>query len=77
MSSFDQGMTQEQSRQLGQALMAFGALQALIFVLGVMRKSYFVIALPVSLIVAVTSGLAIWVGYTMSTKDWDDPADYP
>lgn len=70
-------MTQERSRRLGQALMAFAVVQALLFVVGATRRSYLVVAVPVGIVVGTISGLAFWVGYTMATTDWDDPADYP
>jgi hypothetical protein len=71
------GMTQERSRRLGQALMAFAGVQLLFFFAGATRRSYLVVAIPVGIAVGIASGLAFWVGYTMATQDWDDPADYP
>ena len=71
------GMTQDRSRRLGQALMAVAGLQLLVFLVGATRRSYLVIAVPVGIAVGLASGLALWVGYTMATQDWDDPADYP
>lgn len=69
-------MTQERSRQLGRALMALAGVQLLLFIAGAARRSYVVVAIPVGTAVAVASALVFWVGYTMATKDWDDPADY-
>lgn len=71
------GMTQERSRQIGRALMALAGLQVVLFMVGAVRRSYLVVAIPVGVAVGVASGLAFWVGYTMATKDWDAPADYP
>ena len=70
-------MTQERSRNLGKALMAVAGLQFLFFFGGALRRSYLVVAIPVGIAVGIISGLMLWVGYTMSTKDWDDPADWP
>ncbi len=70
-------MTQERSRQIGRALMMLSGLQVLVFVLGIARRSYLVVAVPVGVVTAVASALLFWVGYTMAVKDWDDPADYP
>ena len=70
-------MTQERSRQLGRVLMALAGLQLLFFLGGAVRRSYLVVAVPVGIGVGVLSGLLLWVGYTMATQDWDDPADYP
>jgi hypothetical protein len=70
-------MTQERSRQIGRALMALSGLQLLVFFFGFARRSHVIVALPVGLLTALTSGLLFWVGYTLAVKDWDDPADYP
>jgi hypothetical protein len=70
-------MTQERSRTLGQALMALSVLQALVFFIGATRRSYLVVAIPIGIAVGIASALGLWVGYTMATTDWDDPADYP
>ncbi len=71
------GMTQERSRQIGQAIMAAAGLQFLLYFIGATRRSYLAIAIPIGIVVAAVSGLAFWVGYTMATTDWDQPADYP
>ncbi|MCK9486657.1 MAG: hypothetical protein M0R73_08145 [Dehalococcoidia bacterium] len=71
------GMTQERSRQIGRALMALAAVQFLCFFGGAVRRSYLVIAVPLGIAVGVVSGVLFWVGYTMATKDWDNPADWP
>ncbi len=70
-------MTQEHSRQIGQLMMGFAVAQLLLFVVGATRRSYAALALPVFGGLAAVSGLAFWVGYTMATTNWDDPADYP
>jgi hypothetical protein len=69
-------MTQDRSRRFGQALMAVSALQLLLFLIGASRRSYAALALPVGAGLAVVSALTFWVGYTMATTNWDDPADY-
>jgi len=71
------GMTQERSQQIGRAIMAFAGFQLLFYVVGITRRSYVALALPIGVVVAATSGLAFWVGYTMATTNWDNPADYP
>ena len=70
-------MTQDRSRQLGQLIMAVSVAQLLLFLIGASRRSYAAVALPVFGGLAAISGLAFWVGYTMATTNWDDPADYP
>ena len=55
----------EQSRTMGTILMAISALQMLVLALGVLRRSYLAIALPVLLAMSAVSGLLFWIGYTM------------
>jgi hypothetical protein len=59
------------SKQLGTFLMIGAALQALIMTIGVMRRSYLAIALPVLAAAGVISALAFWVGYTMASTEAD------
>jgi len=70
-------MTQERSRQLGKTLMALAGLQFVCYFFGATRRSYLVVAIPVGIAVGIASGIMLWVGYTMTTQDWDNPADYP
>ena len=62
----------DRSRLLGRALMAGAVLQLLVFVIGLSRRSYLVLALPVGLGLGLVSALAFWVGYTMAYAQWDD-----
>ena len=61
----------EQSRTIGTVLMAVSGLQMLLFTIGVMRRSYAAIALPMLAAMAAISGLLFWVGYTMTTVEAD------
>jgi hypothetical protein len=61
----------DRSQTTGALIMAGGALQLLVFVIGLARKSYVALALPVTLAVAGISALAIWVGWTMMTTEAD------
>jgi hypothetical protein len=63
----------DRSQTTGALIMAGAALQLLIFVVGLMRKSYLAIAMPVTGAMAALSALAFWVGWTMLTT----PADMP
>ncbi|MEZ4501962.1 MAG: hypothetical protein R3C39_05020 [Dehalococcoidia bacterium] len=65
-------MTVQQSRQLGQAIMGAAGLSLVLVVFGALRRSYFAIAIPVTIGVGIASGIAFWVGYTMSTAQWED-----
>ena len=57
------------SRQLGTFLMIGAALQMLIMVIGTMRRSYMIIALPVLAATGIISALAFWVGWTMANTE--------
>jgi hypothetical protein len=59
------------SKTIGTALMTVSALQMLVFLIGMMRRSYLAIAFPVALAMAAVSGLLFWVGYTMVTMESD------
>jgi hypothetical protein len=52
--------------------MAVSVVQLLVFILGAMRKSYAALALPVFFGLAVVSGLAFWVGWTMAAAQWEE-----
>lgn len=53
--------------------MAGAAIQLLLFLYGLARRSYAALAVPVALAVAGLSALAIWVGWTMLTTESDLP----
>jgi hypothetical protein len=57
------------SRQLGMFIVIGASLQMLIMVLGTLRRSYLVIALPVLAATGVVSALALWVGWTMMNTE--------
>jgi hypothetical protein len=59
------------SKQLGTMLMVGASLQALIMLIGTMRRSYLVIALPVLGATGLISALAFWVGWTMVNTESD------
>ena len=61
----------ERSQTIGTILMAASGLQMLIFTLGIMRRSYLAVALPVMAAIAAVSGLIFWVGYTMINMEPD------
>jgi hypothetical protein len=61
----------ERSQTIGTALMALAGLQTLVFTIGVMRRSYFAIALPVLAAMTAVSGLLFWIGYTMVNMEPD------
>lgn len=69
-------MTQARSRMLGRTLMAVAALQQVMMLRQIGKRSFPVWVL-LALLTAPLSALLAWVGYTLATIDWDNPADYP
>ncbi len=61
----------ERSQTMGAVLMAVSGLQMLVFTLGVLRKSYMAVALPMLAALGAVSALIFWVGYTMVSMEPD------
>ena len=61
----------ERSQTIGTLLMAASGLQMLVFTLGMLRKSYVAVALPVFAAMSAISGLLFWIGYTMVNMEPD------
>ncbi len=61
----------ERSQTIGTVLMAVSGLQMLVFTIGVMRRSYLAVALPVLAAMVAVSGLLFWIGYTMVNMEPD------
>ena len=59
------------SQSIGTMLMAAAALQMVLFTLGVLRRSYLAVALPMFAAVSAVSGLLFWIGYTMVNMEAD------
>lgn len=57
------------SKQLGTYLMIAAVLQSLIMLIGTMRRSYAVLALPILVATGTISALAFWVGWTMANTE--------
>lgn len=59
------------SRQLGMFLMIGAAIEILILIVGFLRRSYLVIALPVVVGTGIVAAMAFWVGWTMANTEAD------
>jgi hypothetical protein len=68
-------MNVDQSRQLGQALMGGAGLSVILMLIGMARRSYMAIAVPVAAGLGIVAALAFWVGYTMATTEWEEELD--
>ena len=61
----------ERTQSMGAILMAVSGLNMLIFTIGVMRRSYLAVALPVLVALGAVSAVLFWIGYTMSNMQQD------
>jgi len=61
------------TRRTGVLIMVGSAVELMLFLYGLSRRSYAAIAAPVALAVAGLSALGIWVGWTMMTIEPDMP----
>ena len=57
----------DSTRVQGGLICAAVAVLALFFVVGVLRQSYWALAVPVTVLVAFVLGLTFWVGWTIAT----------
>ncbi len=67
------------SRTQGGLICIGVAFLAALFLLGLLQKSYWALAIPVAILVFFALGLAFWVGYTIATirvdpEPFGDPA---
>jgi hypothetical protein len=63
----------DRSQLTGALIMAGAVIQFALFLVGLARKSYLALAIPVTAAMAAVGALAFWVGWTMVTT----PADMP
>lgn len=52
--------------------MAFSVIQLLLFLIGISKRSYAALALPILGGLVALSGVAFWVGWTLSATKWDE-----
>ena len=57
----------ESSRTQGGLICVGVAIVAALFVLGLLKESYWALAIPVAVLVFFVLGLTFWVGYTIAT----------
>ena len=61
------------TRRTGVLIMIGSALELVLFLYGLSRRSYAALAVPVTLAVAGLSALGMWVGWTMLTIEAEMP----
>ena len=68
----------DSSRTQGWAICIGSGLLGLLFLAGILRGSYWALALPIAVLVFFVLGLSAWVGYTIATiKVEPEPAPDP
>lgn len=63
----------DRSRITGGLIIGGAAVELVLFLYGVARRSYLALAIPVTAAVAGLSAVAMWVGWTMLTTEADMP----
>jgi hypothetical protein len=63
----------------GKLLIVGAAIEMLLFLIGVARRSYLALALPVMAAMAALTALTVWIGWTMLSleEEDDEPAVAP
>ena len=63
----------------GKLLIIGAAVEMLLFLIGVARRSYLALALPVMAAMAALTALTVWIGWTMLSleEEDDEPAVAP
>ncbi len=66
----------QRSQQTGLVIMIVSAFTLVVFVWAMLKRSYMAVALPVMSALAVVSGLAFWIGWTLfAGEDEDEELD--
>ena len=60
-------------RKMGGLIIGGAALELILFLYGLSRRSYAAVAAPVAVAMAGLSALAVWVGWTMLTVEAEMP----
>ena len=62
----------DQSRSLGRIMIALSLALPFLLLIGIAKRSYFVVAIPVLLMVTIVSGVLLWAGCTMANPISDE-----
>ena len=66
----------DQSRSLGGIMIALSLALPFLLLIGIAKRSYFVVAIPVLLMVTIVSGVLLWAGCTMANPISDESDSY-
>jgi len=66
----------DQSKSLGRITIVLSLMLPFLLFIGVARRSYFVVAIPVVLMATIVSGISLWAGYTMVSTISDESEAY-
>ena len=66
----------DQSRSLGRIMIALSLAVPFLLLIGIAKRSYFVVAIPVLLMVTIMSGVLLWAGCTMANPISDESDRY-
>jgi hypothetical protein len=62
----------QRSQQTGLIIMIASAFTLVVFIWAMLKRSYMAVALPVMSALAVVSGLAFWIGWTLFAGEEDE-----
>jgi hypothetical protein len=65
----------ESSRTQGLLICAGAALTGVLFLIGLLSKSWWAVAIPVGVLLAFVLGLTFWVGFTIATVQVEPEPD--
>ena len=66
----------DQSKSLGRIMIVLSLMLPFLLFIAVARRSYFAVAIPVTLMVTIVSGISLWAGYTMVSTISDESKTY-
>ena len=70
------GKITDQLGSLGRIMIALSLALPFLLLIGIAKRSYFVVAIPVLLMVTIVSGVLLWAGCTMANPASDESGSY-
>ena len=66
----------DQLGSFGRIMIALSLALPFLLLIGIAKRSYFVVAIPVLLMVTIMSGVLLWAGCTMANPNSDESDSY-